>query len=407
MSQDAFAELGISRDATPEEARRAYLRLLKTRKPEVDAEGFRRLREAYEAVRTFLELRARGRRVPAAQAPAPVEVVSVEAPASPAVAPSPRPARVVEPDPDGERLREISQLLDDDPAHRRQALVALAAHFREAARKLLVPVLSPHVTLTLLFEAHDRGWIAEAAALQAAFTTWLDATGNEVKIMGPVAARWVMVRELGRLPAELSQAVRSAIARGGRTGEMDALNASLQELASRPSGRSARDAKILRDSGGPVASRAAQILLPRALPVRRRSWATGARLAIWIASAALMGALRLLTQATPGDDHHDPAATTAPAPPPPPDPVPLASRLRSAGQLAAKIADDANVLQQWTLAKDAGEVEAAMGAGGCDRARAATKRMRESSSPPTLVARVHELSLQVDEACAGFLGETK
>jgi hypothetical protein len=45
---EARAELGIDPSASPDEARRAYLRGIKTRKPETDPEGFRRLREAYE-----------------------------------------------------------------------------------------------------------------------------------------------------------------------------------------------------------------------------------------------------------------------------------------------------------------------------------------------------------------------
>jgi hypothetical protein len=54
---EALAELGVDRGATPEEARRAYLRLLKTRKPETDPAGFRRAREAYEMSKEALEAR--------------------------------------------------------------------------------------------------------------------------------------------------------------------------------------------------------------------------------------------------------------------------------------------------------------------------------------------------------------
>jgi hypothetical protein len=45
---EALRELGLETGATPDEIRRAYLRGVKARKPEVDPEGFRRLREAYE-----------------------------------------------------------------------------------------------------------------------------------------------------------------------------------------------------------------------------------------------------------------------------------------------------------------------------------------------------------------------
>lgn len=46
--EEAFEEIGIPPGNGPDEIRRAYLRKLKTRKPEVDPEGFRRLREAFE-----------------------------------------------------------------------------------------------------------------------------------------------------------------------------------------------------------------------------------------------------------------------------------------------------------------------------------------------------------------------
>lgn len=52
---EALNELGIDREADAEGARRAYLRLLKKRKPEVDRPGFMRLREAYEAVKPYFE----------------------------------------------------------------------------------------------------------------------------------------------------------------------------------------------------------------------------------------------------------------------------------------------------------------------------------------------------------------
>jgi len=69
---EALQELGIERSASPEEARRAYLRGVKTRKPESDPEGFRRLREAYELVSGAL-------RSPASDA-APAEVQPEDGP---------------------------------------------------------------------------------------------------------------------------------------------------------------------------------------------------------------------------------------------------------------------------------------------------------------------------------------
>jgi len=45
---EALRELGLDAEATPDQIRRAYARGVKTRKPEVAPDGFRRLREAYE-----------------------------------------------------------------------------------------------------------------------------------------------------------------------------------------------------------------------------------------------------------------------------------------------------------------------------------------------------------------------
>ncbi|WP_338867332.1 hypothetical protein [Myxococcus stipitatus] len=53
--EEAWGELGVDAGTAPDLARRAYLRLLKTRKPEVDPQGFARLREAYELVKAALE----------------------------------------------------------------------------------------------------------------------------------------------------------------------------------------------------------------------------------------------------------------------------------------------------------------------------------------------------------------
>jgi hypothetical protein len=60
---EALAELGIDLDASPDQARRAYLRLLKTRKPETDPQGFMRLREAYDLAKRHVEMHATLRKI--------------------------------------------------------------------------------------------------------------------------------------------------------------------------------------------------------------------------------------------------------------------------------------------------------------------------------------------------------
>jgi hypothetical protein len=55
---DAWRELGLEPGADAETVRRAYLRLIKTRKPEQDPVGFQRAREAYEIARAGGEFEA-------------------------------------------------------------------------------------------------------------------------------------------------------------------------------------------------------------------------------------------------------------------------------------------------------------------------------------------------------------
>jgi hypothetical protein len=53
---EALGELGVEAGAEAETIRRAYLRLIKTRKPETDPAGFQRARQAYELARAAAEL---------------------------------------------------------------------------------------------------------------------------------------------------------------------------------------------------------------------------------------------------------------------------------------------------------------------------------------------------------------
>lgn len=69
--EEARAELGVGLDASPDVARRAYLRLLKTRKPEVDPQGFARLREAYDVFKAAQEGTEAPRTQAAPEVPAP------------------------------------------------------------------------------------------------------------------------------------------------------------------------------------------------------------------------------------------------------------------------------------------------------------------------------------------------
>jgi len=53
--EEALGELGITAAADAQTARRAYLKLIKVRKPETDPEGFQRARRAYERITAQLD----------------------------------------------------------------------------------------------------------------------------------------------------------------------------------------------------------------------------------------------------------------------------------------------------------------------------------------------------------------
>lgn len=80
---DARELLGVSADASRAETRRAYLRAIKSAKPDVDPDGFKRIREAYDLLSSAVAV---SRREP----PVPVEAaIPFETPPEPFVVPLP------------------------------------------------------------------------------------------------------------------------------------------------------------------------------------------------------------------------------------------------------------------------------------------------------------------------------
>ncbi len=302
---EAIAELRIDWGTSPDQARRAYLRLLKERKPEVDPDGFQRLREAYELLRSALGWRqGAGRRVseplfvaipvrapeseparqdterqttaleptgPQTTAGRPTELrdeqpVLHETAADPppvvvppaAIPVLPKPASP--PDPDIARLNEVGRLLFTK--HRQRAASLLAEHYEAAVARPGIAVPPPAETLDLLLRAHEKGWLPVAARLERAFALWLDAVGAEVRVLGVKAPQWAIARELGALPSELSPEVRSVMARAARTGELDQAMISLRQIGARDRSEAKKNAKILGRDKRPFSTKIAGALAP-------------------------------------------------------------------------------------------------------------------------------------------------
>jgi len=99
---EAWRELGIDPGADPDTVRRAYLRLIKTRKPESDPVGFQRAREAFEIARAGGEIESLAIESARRHAPA-------FSGAAPAPEPPPPPGTRAAPTPDAAPPSDASQ----------------------------------------------------------------------------------------------------------------------------------------------------------------------------------------------------------------------------------------------------------------------------------------------------------
>ncbi len=284
---EALGELGAAQNATADEVRRAYLRLVKTRKPETDPEGFRRLRDAYEVVQAYLH--ARGPLAGGATA-SPVPTRQPVEPSQPEVAPAPDAVASAAPvtgtplaaEQDGEiaELLEIQTLIANDSIGK--AADRLETVYERAATNPQALLPDPRVTIGLVLQLHLKGRPKSARSLDTSFRRWLKATDSEVKILaGPVAARWALCKELGDVPAGLSPRVRTVIARLALEGELAVALSHLAHYREQDPIAAGRDAELLRRNGGPNALKLAQELSPPPRQTRTfRPW--------WVVALAVM-----------------------------------------------------------------------------------------------------------------------
>jgi hypothetical protein len=285
--EEAFAELGTERGATPDEVRRAYLRLVKKRKPESDPDGFRRLREAYELLRHIGQAGAgvwvrtgAGAviRVPAPETRPPSRPPQAEA----APAPDPVPVEVdATPNLVAQSVRLVAQ---DKLVEAAETLMRLY----DAAR-VDTTIATPHpgLTVDLLLRLHERDAVETAAALQDGFKRWLDTTGDEVHLVREaLAARWAVCVELSRLPRTLSPEVRAVMARTALTGNFDAALRQLHDLRATNAFKARADADLLRARPGGLGVQLANAL---ARPVRQETKRSSVR--PWAIIAPILFAL--------------------------------------------------------------------------------------------------------------------
>lgn len=274
---EALGELGLSEITDASEVRKAYLRLLKTRKPEVDPEGFMRLREAFELVNTMLRvgvfqaLRSREAET-AKDKEAPPLQVNTEQPSTPSEGSASEPVVALNPGPDPAPSAD-TQAEDGppEPVHEQEAASGPSWSLtldkpKEAAATLCsmlayakdgreVPPQLPFLTIDVLLRLHLTGSLKTARSLLEAFEEWLLVTASETRFSPVMAIRWAMLRELWAVRHELPLEVRAPIARGIASGDFKATRVELARFRRQEPDTAERAALALRVH--------AQVLSPR------------------------------------------------------------------------------------------------------------------------------------------------
>lgn len=338
--EEAFAELGIDAGAGSDGARRAYLRLLKTRKPETDPEGFMRLRAAYELVKADLSLfeafRAREPAAPylsitAIEAPAaaveeppavvvetaPVVEVVEEPPATaePAVAAVEPAVAAVEPPAVSEASAEDTEAqVDPGDVDLMEALVARSAYQKAATQALLILAAATHrldqrdppvlLLLRLMLGLHRISELEKAREVSKAFKAWLAATGKEsTQIRGHAAVLWTLVRELDGMKKGLPDSVRTAIALAVLAGDLTEATPDLARFRRKQPSAAEAAGGLLRRKAPVIAAALAstldppdEVAAPRArTPAYQRS--EGSKKGFWFLPMLALGLLRLILAA--------------------------------------------------------------------------------------------------------------
>jgi hypothetical protein len=289
---EAWRELGVGDDAPPDAVRRAYLRLLKTRKPEVDPAGFLRLREAYEMASSFLAWRegaaAAMRRDADLAASAPAEPTGASAapvaPSPPEPSPGPAaegeaapvvPLDLVPVPPRSPSPEQIKTLLKSgDLAGAAPLLTEL---FDVAATHEAVLVPTPPIVLHVELGLLVAGERARARALDAAFRRWLRESGNDARLFrDQLAAVHLVVRELLALPEDFDDEVLGAIAYAAQSGDIAAAAPKLAALAASARRYAREQAEQLRAHAPALATTLGPVLdPPEPRPSRGRAPASG------------------------------------------------------------------------------------------------------------------------------------
>jgi len=434
---EALAELEIDRAAGTDGARRAYLRLLKTRKPETDPAGFMRLREAYELVKADLvfwepslpaEMELSIPRFKAAPEPEPAEVL-VEEPRRDEIADMGRLSRGrgvasedehehederddehehededededEEEDEDEDKDADKDEVVDPrgiDELMRAGAYMEAAAAMGslfQAASKHLFETPPVREALRMMLTLHSKGAVEAASTLQKSFASWLAASGQEARVLrGELTVLWTLVRELSGLSSSLPDPVRSAIARAALSGDLAHAKGDLASFRIQRRSAAFSAGGMLRRGAPTIAAALADTLdpPPPVVPSTPHNGGTSGRGAMaggWVIIAVLIGLVRIFASVgssrTPS--YYSPPSLNLPKYTLPTPMVGfdggllLPSRLdqlRATALSRASAVESDAVSGYPYISKKAGEIGAAIESRNCPVAKSASKVLRD------------------------------
>lgn len=232
---EALRELGLDAGATPDQIRRAYARGVKTRKPEVDPDGFRRLREAYEV--------AAGRGETAAPVTETVSAVETGETGEP-----------------GEAREPGEPILD---------------------------------ALVFLLHLQADGKVEESREALGRLRTGIEARGGEISVFGDTQRQllWSLTQEMVALPESFPLAARQAFARALLARNPAVAEADLRALAANDPSQADKAVSQLRRSAG-LGNIFRPMLLPAhptpPLPVWSDTSHDSAQTILWVLRVILM-----------------------------------------------------------------------------------------------------------------------
>jgi hypothetical protein len=329
--EEALAALGLTADATQEQAKRAYLRKLKTTSPERDPEGFAALRATYEHVRAGLAFKAFvAEREREADTDTNRDGAGVP---DPEIRPEPEPEPEPEPglSPDPEPLRPSDGVifrasLEATNASGWRDLADAYDRAADSADRDAVADAGVRMTLLLL----DAGDAAALDAFSKSYYRWLGVVGSARAFADPGdVARWAIVRELRASWKYLAPEVRRPLAHALLDDDLPSAWPALERVRREHPYKLDSSVEALRRDAPTIFQTLPPTLLEPGLPRGARAsspgnvgWPLGL-----IAAGVLIGVLKGGCPSTERERSvpagvaealHEARAHTQPQPPPPP-----------------------------------------------------------------------------------------